>query len=136
MATEIFEASHVAPERTVAVCERIEIAISDGLEAHVRLPLVEKYLPPVRCGGLWIFDNSSGHGKATAGALNAGACHKGPDWAGKVVPMRDGWYVDADGKRQVQRMQFEQGDLLPGDLTIPLGIDPDAAAAGEVRPPR
>ena len=98
----------------------------------------------MRCRGLWLFDNSSGHGKTAAGARNAGACNKGPDWTGKVPPMRDGWYTkvasDEHGKqylaRVVQRMQFQRGDVLPCDLVVPAGLDPDATATGEARRPQ
>ena len=147
LAMEVFEASHVAPARTVAICEQVPISLTvgpEGVEAHAEVRLVAKELPAVRCRGLWLFDNSSGHGKTAPGARNAGACNKGPDWTGKVVPMRDGWYTklasDEHGKQYVtrvaQRMQFQRGDVLPCDLVVPAGLDPDAAVTGEARRPQ
>lgn len=147
LATEVFEASHVAPARTVAVCEQLPISLTvgpGGVEARAEVRLAAKELPAVRCRGLWLFDNSSGHGKTAAGARNAGACNKGPDWTGKVVPMRDGWYTKvvsgADGRqylaRVAQRMQFQRGDVLPRDLVVPADLDPDATATGEACRPQ
>ena len=99
----------------------------------------------MRCRGLWLFDNSSGHGKTAVGARNAGACNKGPDWTGKVPPMRDGWFMKVTSDehrgqqylmRMVQRMQFQRGDVLPCDLVVPAGLDPNTTTTGEVRRPQ
>ena len=98
LATKVFEASHIAPAREVVVCEEVRVSLSNELQARVELPLVLKHLPEVRCKGLWLFDNSSGHGKAAEGASHAGACNKGPDWTGKVARMREGYYVSAEGQ--------------------------------------
>ena len=139
LAKEVFEASHVAPARTVPVSEQLPISLTvtpEGVRARVELPLAEKQLPAVRCRGLWLFDNSSGHGSRAAGARNAGSCNKGPDWTGKVPPMRDGWYVGDTGRRVTQRMQFQRGDILPCDIVAPSGLDPEAAATGEARQPQ
>ena len=53
----------------------------------------------VRCKALFIFDHSSGHEMGDAEALNITRMNKGPDWAGKVPTMRDGWYLDSQGCR-------------------------------------
>ena len=50
--------------------------------------------------------------------------------------MREGWYIGDTGQRVTQCMQFQQGDILPCDIIVPAGLDPDAAATGAARRPQ
>lgn len=94
------------------------------------------HLPRVRCKALFLFDHSSGHERGDELSLNANIMPKGPDWNGKVPLMRDGWYVGANGRRVVHRMQFREGEMLPCDVSCPAGIDPQKpAGAATERPP-
>lgn len=53
---------------------------------------------------LFIFDNSSAHGGYATEALRAEKMNLAP--AEKVPTLSDGWYIDDEGKRQVQKMSF------------------------------
>ena len=127
---EVFEATHIAPGRwgyhpvgRSASCDRYPRA---DHAAYVAV-----WLPPVRCKALIFFDHSTGHGAFAKNALNADRGNKMPDWNGRVEPQRDGWfYLHGDKNNRVrytQSMQFKEGDVLPCDIKIPKGIDPDAA---------
>ncbi len=54
---------------------------------------------------VFVLDNSSGHRKYAADALNAASMNKGPGGVrgGVDQAFRDGWFLDAAGVRQVQR---------------------------------
>lgn len=139
-AKEIFDAMgrHVAPAREVKVSDSVDacVEVSADPDHPVRLRLSPrdgglKQLPAVRCIGLFLFDHSSGHDAGATDARSVNTSNKGPDWTGKVVPQRDGYYPDPRGPsypRLVQRMQFAEGDLLPCDVIVPNGIDANAAA--------
>ncbi|KAL3892813.1 MAG: hypothetical protein SGPRY_014761, partial [Prymnesium sp.] len=71
------------------------------------------------CKALFFFDHSSGHGAYSTDALVAQRENKGPDWKGTIAPIRDGWFRDANGLKQVQRIQFAQGDKLARDIVVP-----------------
>ena len=75
---------------------------------------------------MFFYDHSSGHGAYSKDALLARNGHKGPDWTGTVASMRDGWFLDAQGVRRKQAMNFKEGDVLPFDVTCPPGIDANA----------
>ena len=51
--------------------------------------------------------------------------------------MRQGWFIDAQGVRQAQRMEFAEGDILACCLVCPPSIDPNGdAAAAPTAPPQ
>ena len=157
LAQEVFEASHFAPARDVPLLDAsrpversspacppaVALGIREAGAAQgpvrVRISLQRRWvlhLPRVRCKALFLFDHSSGHERGDELSLNANIMPKGPDWNGKVPPMRDGWYVVANGRRVWQRMQFCEGDPLPWDVSCPAGIDPQKpAGAAAARPP-
>jgi len=62
-----------------------------------------------RCVGVFVFDNSTAHGARAADALCVHNILKSDDGKELLVPMRDGWYVDADGTRVPQPMHFPTG---------------------------
>ena len=166
LAMEVFDAMarHVAPERTVVTAPvraalpvkpvvaqvqldggRVRLRLEAHSSSHIRLqlsvrPPEVKQLPAVRCCGLFLFDHSSGHAAAASDGRSAAVLPKGPDWNGKVPPMRDGWYAYPRGPSWPhisQRMQFAEGDTLPLDITVPAGIDPDASSGpAAVTPPK
>ena len=136
LAMEIFEATHIAPGRWVWHLH------THGYASPATYPLAyhKVWLPPTPCKAMFLFDHSTGHGAYAKDALVASNPNKGPDWAGRVAPMRDGWFYDTSNARKVQPMQFKQGECLTRDLLCPPGIDPHAqgpaaAAATTAAPP-
>jgi len=102
------------------------------LELGMRREGVVRHLPSVRCQALIFFDHSSGHEAGATDGRSATSMTKGPDWNGKQPWMRDGFFADLRGPSwpcHVQKMQYEQGDVLPCDVPVPSGIDPNAGAA-------
>ena len=130
----------------------LECPVRLQLDASIAGRIVEK-LPPVRCQALHLFDHSSGHDAGATDGRSVTSLTKGPDWHSKVPRMRDGYYLERkpgtyreeltfpegflgpktcgifvlkEGhsvQRVVQRMQFEEGDRLLCDLTVPSDID-------------
>ena len=142
LAIDVFEATHFAPGRWAFHPSK------HGAVSRSTYPTAFEavWLPPVRCKGLFFFDHSSGHGAYSKDALLASNANKGPDWKGTVAHMRDGLFLDDAGAKKVQRMQFEEGDILACDIVCPPGIDlhadaqaraavPEQPAAAEVSPP-
>ena len=156
IAMEVFDAMnrHVAPARDVVMppvravvrCVKpVEAHLQfDGMRVHLQLevgrrpvrlqlsvqPPEVKHLPRVRCQALLLFDHSSGHAAGATDSRSVTAMPKGPDWNGKLPWMRDGWYLDPRGPswpRISYRMQFCEGDVLPVDLTVPVGINPNGS---------
>ena len=156
IAMEVFDAMnrHVAPARDVVLppvravvrCVKpVEAHLQfDGMRVHLQLevgrrpvrlqlnvqPPEVKHLPRVRCQALLLFDHSSGHAAGATDSRSVTAMPKGPDWNGKLPWMRDGWYLDSRGPswpRISYRMQFSEGDVLPVDLTVPVGINPNGS---------
>ena len=123
LAQEIFEATHFAPGRWVFHPSSQRFASP----ATYPQSFTSVWLPPTRCKPLFFYDHSSGHGAYAMDALLANRPNKGPDWKGSVHAMRDGFFHDANGVRQAQCMQFQQGDILRRDITCPPGVDPNAA---------
>ena len=87
------------------------------------------YCPPVPCKALWFFYHSSGHAAYSKEAFLSSHANKEPDWKGSRPLMRDGWYEGADGCRKAQPMHFLEGDMLPCNITTPVGLDLDVATA-------
>ena len=157
LALGVFEASHFAPARDVFVPEVPEAPVaatlstsqcsrgywSDGRArnggygeppVHLRLSRPAtgkvKHLPRVRCKPLIFYDHSSGHGARGSDGRSVTAMPKGPDWAGRMPYMRDGYYTNVHGQRVAHKMQFCEGDVLPIDVTVPTGVDVDAPPVG------
>ena len=129
LVSEVFEATHFAPGRWVYhPCATGSVSAASYPQAFAAV-----WLPPVPCEAQYFFDHSSGHGAYEANACVATRLHKGPDWKNTVVPMRDGYYTDASGVRQVQHMQFTEGDRLPCRVSCPPSIDPNAEPAAAVQ---
>jgi hypothetical protein len=124
LAMEVFEATHVAPGRWAYHPSR------HGPVTATTYPIsVEAvWLPPTPCKALFFYDHSSGHGAMAKESLSASNGNKGPDWKGAVHPMRDAWFVNAQGNKQTQVLQFEEGDRLTCNIVCPPGVDPDDAA--------
>ena len=133
---EVFDAMdrHIAPPRTVQLASEKPVCASlSGLGSlhNIKLGLGVcgggvKELPAVRCKALFLFDHSSGHEAGGSDGRSATAINKGPDWNRKLPYMREGFYANPLGPSYpniVQRMQFQQGDVLPCDVTVPVGID-------------
>ncbi|KAK4704019.1 hypothetical protein P7C70_g2193, partial [Phenoliferia sp. Uapishka_3] len=77
------------------------------IDPPIPLQLEEVAIPAFKAAhpgaqGLWIFDNSSGHGVFSAGALRVKDMNLKP--GGKQPIMKDGWYYETD----------EDGDPIPG----------------------
>ena len=123
VAMDVFDATHITPGRWV---------YHPTNPAHgAKYPLVHSkvWLPPTPCKAMIFYDHSSGHGAYSKDALLASHGNKGPDWKGSVEPMRDGWFYDSAGARQIQKMQFDADECLACDIRIPTGIDPAATQA-------
>ena len=152
LAMEIFEATHFAPARTVPLADgaapvrvRFELGPASSPDGACRVQLSlgvrssgdVKVLPRVRCQAMPFYDHSSGHGAAATDSLVISRFNKGPDWTGKVPQMRPGWFIDAQGVRRAQPMEFAEGDVCACSLACPPGIDPNGdAAAAPAEPPQ
>lgn len=128
LAMEIFEATHRAPARWAYhyVCGANQSSSSASYPGAFEAV----WLPEVNCKAIFFFDHSTGHGAWGKDALVASHLNKGPDWKHSVqAAMKDGWFKLPDGRRQVQAMQFKEGDTLPCEVVCPPGIDADASGS-------
>ena len=127
LAMEVFDAMdrHEVPARDVV---SVSVGVSVGEDGRVTLAAapVVTHLPPVRCQALFLFDHSSGHDAGASDGRSVTCLTKGPDWNAKLPPMRDGYY--GQYPRTQHKMQYAEGDRLALDITIPAGIDADAAS--------
>ena len=73
------------------------------------IDMLEVCFPDVK--NLFIFDNSSGHGAFSDGALLAQRMSKG--WGGKQPKMHPTCWTDSGGNLHLQSMAFEVGDAEP-----------------------
>lgn len=85
------------------------------------LPISKILYPRDHYEVVWLFDQSTGHAKFADDALKSSNMNMGD--GGKVLPLRDGWYIGPDGEKVVQTMWYPEVDADTGETKrIPKGI--------------
>jgi hypothetical protein len=71
------------------------------------IPIFEKLHPG--CTGVFVFDNSTAHDARPADALYATSLNKNDGGKPLKTAMRDGWFIDSEGIKHNQAMQYPDG---------------------------
>lgn len=96
--------------RKVYATETLETGSGTWWTGQMLLEQVKKALEIFKAAhptlkGVWLFDNATSHCMFSPDALVASRTRLNP--AGQQPHLKDGWYVDGEGVRHVQKMTFE-----------------------------